>query len=506
MFAWPIAAQEQRGSIEGVVKDSSGAVLPGVTVEARSSAGAVLSSTTDTEGAYRFPSVAPGTYEITATLQGFTPKKQADVSVGLGQIKKVDLALGLAGVAESVQVVAESPLVDVKQSARQTNISREQIDLLPKGRDFTTLVTQAPGANTEAKLGGLSIDGASAGENRYIIDGIETTDIQQGISGKNVIADFVEEIQVKSSGYSAEFGGATGGVINVITKSGTNALHGNALFNFQGDQLSGGAVPAEGFTDVFGTGIPSLRINPLNSDLAEYITYPEDKVSRVEPGFALGGPIVTNRAWFFGAYQPTFTSIERTVNATTSSNPAGQPNSATRKRQEQYITANLTGQMSDSLRGRVAFNNSWRQLKGLLPTPDATDPAGSDYGKTSNIPELLGVGQHGLGRFAEPVLRHPGRLLHVRLARRERDGGSTLQLDDHEQHRFPGRAGQPAAPDRVLERALEQQSRQRSADPCELPGGRHRVREAGRRPPVEVRRVVRHASATTWTAVKPPLA
>ena len=246
LFAWPIAAQEQRGSIEGVVKDSSGAVLPGVTVEARSSAGAVLSSTTDTEGTYRFPSVAPGTYEITATLQGFTPKKQADVSVGLGQIKKVDLALGLAGVAESVQVTAESPLVDVKQSARQTNISREQIDLLPKGRDFTTLVTQAPGANQEAKLGGLSIDGASAGENRYIIDGIETTDLQQGISGKNVIADFVEEIQVKSSGYSAEFGGATGGVINVITKSGTNALHGNALFNFQGDQLSGGTVPAEG--------------------------------------------------------------------------------------------------------------------------------------------------------------------------------------------------------------------------------------------------------------------
>ena len=88
-------------------------------------------------------------------------------------------------------------------------------------------MTQAPGANQENKLGGLSIDGASAGENRYIIDGIETTNLQSGISGKNVIADFVEEVQVKSSGYTAEFGGATGGVINVITKSGTNNLHGN---------------------------------------------------------------------------------------------------------------------------------------------------------------------------------------------------------------------------------------------------------------------------------------
>ena len=387
LLAWPVAAQDQRGSIEGIVKDSSGAVLPGVTVEARSTAGAVLSSTTDTEGVYRFPSVAPGTYEVTATLQGFSPRKQGDISVGLGQIKKVDLALGLAGVAESVQVTAESPLVDVKQSARQTNISREQIDLLPKGRDFTTLVTQAPGANQEAKLGGLSIDGASAGENRYIIDGIETTDLQDGTSGKNVIADFVEEVQVKSSGYTAEYGGATGGVINVITKSGTNDWHGNVLFNFQGDQLSGGAVPAEGSaTDAFVTGIPSLRLNPLNSDQAEYIKYPEDKISRVEPGFAIGGPLAKNRAWFFGAYQPTFMSIERTVNATTAANPAGRSNSATRDRQEQYITGNVTGQMSDSLRGRVAFNNSWRKVTGLMPTLNATDPEGSDYGKTSTFP------------------------------------------------------------------------------------------------------------------------
>ncbi len=426
LFAWPIAAQEQRGSIEGVVKDSSGAVLPGVTVEARSSAGAVVSSTTDTEGVYRFPSVAPGTYEITATLQGFTPKKQGDVSVGLGQIKKVDLALGLAGVAESVQVTAESPLVDVKQSARQTNISREQIDLLPKGRDFTTLVTQAPGANTEAKLGGLSIDGASAGENRYIIDGIETTDLQQGLSGKNVIADFVEEIQVKSSGYSAEFGGATGGVINVITKSGTNALHGNALFNFQGDQLSGGAVPAEGFTDVFSTGIPSLRINPLNSDLAEYITYPEDKVSRVEPGFALGGPIVTNRGWFFGAYQPTFSTIERTVNATTASNPAGSPNSGDAEasgavhhrqpdRADERQPARPGGLQQQLAAAEGPAADTGRHRSGGLRLPEDPD-----------VPELLGLGQHGLGRVAEPVLRHPGRLLHVGPARHERHGSSAL--------------------------------------------------------------------------------
>ena len=238
--------------------------------------------------------------------------------VALGQVKKVDFALGVAGVAETVQVTADRPLVDVKQSARQTNIRAEQVDLLPKGRDFTTLVTQAPGANNEAKLGGLSIDGASAGENRYIIDGIETTNSQTGTSGKNVIADFVEEVQVKSSGYTAEFGGATGGVVNVLTKSGTNNFHGSALFNWEGDKLSGGSVPAAGSTDVtIATGIRTLRLSPTNATVAEYVNYPEDTVTRIEPGFALGGPIAQNRVWFFGAYQPALTTTERTVNAST---------------------------------------------------------------------------------------------------------------------------------------------------------------------------------------------
>ncbi len=385
LFAWPVAAQEQRGSIEGVVKDSSGAVLPGVTVEARTNTGVVLTATTDTEGVYRFPSVSPGVYEISATLQGFTPKKQGDISVGLGQIKKVDLALGLAGVAESVQVTAESPLVDVKQSARQTNISREQIDLLPKGRDFTTLVTQAPGANNEAKLGGLSIDGASAGENRYIIDGIETTNLQSGVSGKNVIADFVEEVQVKSSGYTAEFGGATGGVINVVTKSGTNNWHGNVLFNYQGDSLSGGTVPAAGQATI-GTGVPALRLSLTNSDAAEYVTYPKDKESRIEPGFAIGGPIASNRAWFFGAYQPALTNTTRDVNPTTAVNPNAGTFSVERKRQEQFATGNVTGQLSDGVRGRLAFNNSWSRTEGLLPAFNGTERTDTNYDKTSTFP------------------------------------------------------------------------------------------------------------------------
>src|SRR5688572_24878572 len=283
LMAWPAAAQEQSGAIEGVVRDASGAVLPGVTVEAKAATGVVLTTVSDETGTYRFPSVPPGDYVVTATLDNFAPGKVDAVRVGLGRKKIVDFSLSPKGVTESVQVTAESPLVDVRQSARQTNIRAEQVELLPKGRDFSTLVTQAPGANAEAKLGGLSIDGASAGENRWIIDGIETTDLQDGTQGKGVIADFVEEVQVKSSGYTAEYGGATGGVINVITKSGTNDWRGNALFNYQSSDLSA-------------KNRPTLRRNLVDDNIAEYITYPKDDSQRIEPGFAIGGPIARNRA------------------------------------------------------------------------------------------------------------------------------------------------------------------------------------------------------------------
>ncbi len=384
LLALPAAAQEQRGTVEGIVKDASGAILPGVTIELKGTNGAVVNTVSDAQGVYRFPSVAPDTYVVSANLQGFGPGKVENVRVGLGEIKKVDFALAVAGVAETVQVTAESPLVDVKQTARQTNIRAEQVALIPHGRDFTTLVTQAPGANNEMKLGGLSIDGASASENRYIVDGIETTNLQSGLSGKNVIVDFIDEVQVKSSGYTAEYGGATGGVINAVTKSGTNDWHGYGLLNWQGDKTSGGNTPA--FGNVIGSGIntgaKTLRISLTDQNAAEYVTYPNDSYNRVEPGFALGGPIFRNRAWFFGAYQPALTPIDRTLTL----RATGQPITVTRKDNVQYITANQTSQLGDKLRTRVAYNNSWSKQDGLLPSLNGTDALGTNYAKSSTFP------------------------------------------------------------------------------------------------------------------------
>jgi hypothetical protein len=368
-LAMPAFAQEQRASIEGVVKDATGAVMPGVTVEARNEAvGLVVTAVTGANGVYRFPALAAGTYDVTATLAGFNTASTPDVPLTLGQIKKVDFTLAIAGVAESVQVTAESPLVDVRQSARSTSIRNEQIDLLPKGRDFTSLVTQAPGANSESKLGGLSIDGASAGENRFIIDGIETTNLRSGTQGASLIVDFVEEVQVKSSGYTAEYGGATGGVINAVTKSGSNSFRGSALFNWQSDSLESSYRP-------------NLRRDVLDNSKAQYVTYPEDSFNRFEPGFALGGPLVRDKMWFFGAYQPALTTTTRTVDPTTANNPkANTFTDVERKDTTHYISANTTAQIGNNIRTRISYNNNWYKREGLLPSQTGTDPVTTLYG------------------------------------------------------------------------------------------------------------------------------
>src|SRR5262245_65732081 len=122
-LATPASAQEQRASIEGTVRDSSGAVLPGVTLEARSpSLAGVETTVSDAQGVYRFPALRPGRYEITAKLQGFQPAKSSDIRLELGQILKIDLAMQVGNVAEAIKVTGESPLIDGKQNSAGGNV------------------------------------------------------------------------------------------------------------------------------------------------------------------------------------------------------------------------------------------------------------------------------------------------------------------------------------------------------------------------------------------------
>jgi outer membrane receptor for ferrienterochelin and colicin len=375
LVALPAVAQEQRGSIEGVVKDSQGGAVVGATVLAKSvSTGVSVQAVTDATGTYRFAALAPGRYEVTGNLSGFAPAKVQNIDLRLGQLLTINLTLSPGAMTETVQVVAESPLIDVRQSARATSLRGEDIEKMPKGRDFASLVTQAIGVNQEtAKLNGISIDGASSGENRFIIDGAESTNLQSGTQGKVMVPDFVEEVQVKSSGYTAEYGGSTGGVINVISRTGTNTWRGNAFMYWSGDALDSSSRP-------------TLRLVPTNSNASEYVTYPEDSYNRYEPGFTLGGPLVKDKLWFFAGYNPEFTSYDRTVTFR-SNNQAGTYNQKFRR--NNYM-ANVTGQFGPKVRAKAAFQSSGYKQEGRLPSLDGTSSPTANYAINDVLPNYSG--------------------------------------------------------------------------------------------------------------------
>lgn len=280
LLSWaPMAfAQETRGSVEGVVKDSSGAVLPGVTVEARTGSGGVVTAVSDDAGKYRFPSLPPGRYTITANMQGFKKAAFENVDLLLGQVLQINFALEVGGVTEDVQVTAESPIIDVKQNAAGAIIQKEIIDLIPKGRNFDDLTKNAPGTNPESRGGGIMIDGAGGAENRFIVDGLDTTALRTGTSSTSVVTEFVEQVQVKSSGYNAEFRATTGGVISAITRSGTNRFSGELGAHYRNNDWLG---------DIRET----FRLNPTNQTLAQAIITPRTEGYTVEPTVTIGGPI-----------------------------------------------------------------------------------------------------------------------------------------------------------------------------------------------------------------------
>ena len=360
-FAGRAAAQETRGSIEGVVKDASGGVLPGATVEARSPRlVGVQSTTTDANGIYRFPALPPGLYEVTATLQGFAAKKAADVALNLGQTLKVDFALQVAGVSEAVQVTAESPIIDVKGNAATASIQADVIDRIPKGRDYTSVLNSAPGTEANAvRGGGTMVDGASASENRFIVDGLDTTDLRTGTSSTNVPVDFLQEVQVKSSGYNAEYRAATGGVVSAITKTGSNSFHGSAGTYYTDNKFLGDIRP-------------SLRLNPANNLLAEYLYTPRDKQHTFDPVFDLGGPVLRDRIWFYAGYNPQ-TSYQRRIATFTQTVPDGGSQTRTflNPTNDMLGRYTVTSQLSKNTRLRFAGANE-RQKRGIsLPALEA---------------------------------------------------------------------------------------------------------------------------------------
>jgi hypothetical protein len=366
-----LTAQVPAGKIIGTVTDEQGTPLPGVAVEGTSpNLVGRATAVTDPNGVYRLFAVTPGTYKIKFTLQGFKPLIRDGIVVTIEQTVKLNVSLEIGAIEEQVTVIGQTPLIDVKSTVKGMTMTKETFQLLPKGRNFDSLVTAIPGVANEPLLAGISVDGASGAENMFYIDGTDTTNLWSGQLDQTAVFEFVDEVQVKASGYQAEFGGSLGGVIQVITRQGGNRFHGDLIGFYSGSRLNGKERD-------------TLRLGLYDINTAEYVNYQnlygKDKVDRAEAGFNLGGPIFKDRLWFFASVLPVYNETQRHVKF----DPSGTEGDFTRRDEYWNFHGKLTSQPFKFLRLSASFTNNFWKYKGVLPPQDGTgDPADvwSHYG------------------------------------------------------------------------------------------------------------------------------
>jgi hypothetical protein len=287
-------AQERFGTITGTVVDQNGAPVPGavVTVTNKSSQRSVnLVSRTD--GTYVAREIEPGRYSVKVEAPGFTATEVPDVNLLVGKTLKVDANLKIGGLTESLLVVGDAPMIDTSSTLRGQNLPAEEFDNLPKARSFQDLAISAPSVNRGPVEGGLQVNGASGGENNFTVDGVSVNSQIHGHQRQDAVFEHLQEVQVKTSGLSAEYGGALGGVVSAITKSGGNEFKGSVFYYFGTESLSS----SKGLTK-------RLVIDPNTQNSAFYVQDTGNSFDRHEIGGSLGGPIIKNKLFFFGSVSP----------------------------------------------------------------------------------------------------------------------------------------------------------------------------------------------------------
>ena len=375
---WAQNIGQSTGQIEGVVVDLTGGVLPGVTITITSPAlvgNKVV--VTGTNGEYVVPGLPTGTYKLEAVLDGFISVTVEKIVIRPGQVMKPNIKMS-PGLKSEVTVVA-SPVLDVLSSAASNNISAETINDLPKGRTWESVVQLAPAVNNETIQGasGISFRGASISENAYIVDGVDTTSVVVGNAGQGVVLEFINEVQVKSGFVGADYGGALGGIVNVVTKSGSNDFRALLNFLYSGSSLT--ASPR-----------PTLRVVPTNNKAAEYVTYPEDPVAQYDFGGTAGGSIKRDRVWFFGGWMPQYINTDRV--ATMSDKTTGTFTNEVRRNN---FTGKITAKAGQNMNVNFATSVSPDNSQGLLPSQDGTSASNVPYAdrgtRASKIGYALGM-------------------------------------------------------------------------------------------------------------------
>ena len=270
--------------IEGVITDQQGAAMPGVSVAAKNvGTGFERTATSDTAGLYRLNLLPLGTYEVTAQLQGFATVKREGLVLQVGETLVVPISMRIAAVSETLTITAEAPVVEVTRSQPAASINEMAIESLPiNGRRFQDFILLTPGAVFEPSRGGTSIGGQRGINASYTIDGASYDNPffggirggERGDKAYTISQEAIQEFQVTNSGYTAEFGRSGGGVVNAVTKSGTNAVRGSAFWYFRNESLTA--------VDPFGRPPTDFRQHQF--------------------GASVGGPVKQDKVHFFAAW------------------------------------------------------------------------------------------------------------------------------------------------------------------------------------------------------------
>src|SRR6202048_360622 len=295
----PVHAQVTGATLSGTISDASGAVIAGADVSAKNTATGVAKDTTsDSAGLYSLPNLAPGDYEVKVAAKGFSTAVQSNLTLSVGQQQQLNISLKVGETSQTVQVTEAAPQIELTSSTLMGQVEAQTVLELPlNGRDWTSLATLHPGVNlietqvdyAQSARGNrgfgaeLTISGQRTTNNNYRLDGVSVDDYANSGPG-NVIGaalgvDAIQEFSVLTGGFSAEYGKASGGVVNAITKSGTNAFHGD-VYEF----IRNSALDSRDYFSRSG-----------DTPLAQF--------RRNQFGAAAGGPIIKDKTFIFGDYE-----------------------------------------------------------------------------------------------------------------------------------------------------------------------------------------------------------
>jgi carboxypeptidase family protein/TonB-dependent receptor-like protein len=387
----PARAQTGAGEITGVVKDQAGGAAPGATItvtEARTHLQRVVVSTGD--GVYALASLVPGEYRLDIELSGFKPVRRDGIRLATGEKARIDFDLAVGGVQEQVTVVADAPVVRAETASLGMVVENEQVVQLPlNGRLFIMLASIVPGVALPPNSVLPRINGGRPRTNEYLFDGISVLQPEPGQVAFYPVIDAIQEFKIESNSPPAEFGRFNGGVVNLTTKSGGNALRGN-VFEFQRNE----------------------HLNARNYFQRGNRVKPDYR--RNQYGGMLGGPLVRDRTFFFVDYQGQRHRIGRTV---TSNVPTLAERSGV-FRQNIYDPATTVGhsrqQFPDNTIPRSAMDPVALSLLDRYPLPTTSDTA-NNYSRTANEIDNQDQGDVRIDhRFATGRDQLFGRLTYVR--------------------------------------------------------------------------------------------